>query len=263
MLRIYKKDGIKLRNSNFFNLKNKIPESILNAKSGIDVLDETIKKVEKTSYAHHIERLMILGNIFLLLEIDPDETHKFFTANFIDAYDWVMVGNVYSMISYSDGGVFTTKPYIASSNYVLKMSNYKKGEWCEILDALYWSFLDKHKDKLSSNPRMKMQLAILKKMDEDKLNTHKNKAREYKESIGLYDIKEDDEHRLIEMAWQDRVPFEIIQKQYGITENQLKNKMRKLISKKAYKRWRKRVQNRSTKHVKKLDHKPLRFQGPW
>ncbi len=76
-------------------------------------------------------------------------------------------------------------------------------------------------------------------------------------------FEEFDEDRLIEMAWQDRVPFEIIYLQYGLSENQLKNRMRKLISKKAYNRWRKRVQGRATKHTQKCYHKPSRFQGPW
>jgi uncharacterized protein (TIGR03643 family) len=76
-------------------------------------------------------------------------------------------------------------------------------------------------------------------------------------------FEEVDKNRLIEMAWQDRVPFDIIYFQYGLTENQLKNVMRKLISKKAYDRWRKRVQGRVTKSVKKCTHKPSRFQGPW
>lgn len=74
---------------------------------------------------------------------------------------------------------------------------------------------------------------------------------------------ESDANRLIEMAWQDRMPFEIIELQYGLSENQLKNKMRTLISKKAYDRWRKRVQGRITKHIKKCEHKPITFQGPW
>lgn len=261
MLRIYKQDGSKLRNTNFFEAKNEIPKTILEARSGLEPLDETMKKLHKTSYAHHIERLMILGNIFLLLEINPNKMHAFFMRYFIDAYDWVMVGNVYAMVCY--GGGFTTKPYIASSNYVLKMSNYKKGPWCEILDALYWSFLEKHKDKLSSNPRMKMQYVLLEKMGKDKLLHHKKVAREFKDSIGFYNIQESDENRLVEMAWQDRVPFDVIQKQYGLSENQLKNKMRSLISPKAYKRWRERVQTRITKHTMKLSHKPQRFQGPW
>lgn len=77
------------------------------------------------------------------------------------------------------------------------------------------------------------------------------------------EFEELDDNRLIEMAWQDRMPFDIIYLQYGLTENQVKNKMRKLISKKGYDRWRKRVQGRITKHIKKCDHKPSRFQGPW
>lgn len=76
-------------------------------------------------------------------------------------------------------------------------------------------------------------------------------------------MQERELNRLIEMAWQDRLPFEIIMQQYGLTENQLKKKMRSLISQKAYKRWRRRVQGRATKHTKKLLHKPMRFQGPW
>ncbi|QSZ42148.1 TIGR03643 family protein [Sulfurimonas aquatica] len=85
----------------------------------------------------------------------------------------------------------------------------------------------------------------------------------YREPLDKVAMHESDLNRLIEMAWQDRVPFEIIQKQYGLSENQLKKKMRSLISHKAYKRWRKRVQGRATKHTSKLYHKPDRFQGPW
>jgi uncharacterized protein (TIGR03643 family) len=76
-------------------------------------------------------------------------------------------------------------------------------------------------------------------------------------------LQESDTNRLIEMAWQDRVPFDIIYQQYGLTENQLKKYMRKLLSLKGYKRWRKRISSRVTKHTQKCDHKPIRFQGPW
>lgn len=74
---------------------------------------------------------------------------------------------------------------------------------------------------------------------------------------------EEDVHRLVEMAWQDRLPFEVIYEHYGITENQLKTMMRRLIGPKAYKRWRRRVHGRITKHQKKCPHKLRRFQGPW
>ena len=185
MLRIYKLDGVRLRNANFFDAKNKIPQAILEARCGIIPLDESMKKVKKTAYAHHIERLMIFGNLFLLLEIDPDEVHAFFMCYFIDAYDWVMVGNVYAMSGFSDGGSFTTKPYIGSSNYILKMSDYKKGEWCQVVDGLYWSFLNKHKERLQDNPRMKMQYALLEKMPSEKLTMHKEVAATFKAGLGL------------------------------------------------------------------------------
>jgi len=183
MLRIYKDKSVTLRNSNFFGFANKMPKKILEAKTGLTPLDVTIQKVLDTSYAHHIERLMVLGNIFVLLEIDPNEVHTYFMSHFIDAYDWVMVGNVYGMSGFSDGGSFTTKPYIASSNYILKMSDYAKGEWCEILDGLYWSFMERHGEKFATNPRMKMQIALLNKMDEKKLQAHKQVATQFIESL--------------------------------------------------------------------------------
>jgi deoxyribodipyrimidine photolyase-related protein len=173
MLRVYEDDGVLLRNSNFFEFSNEIPNSILNAYSGITPLDDCIKKLNKCAYNHHIERLMILGNIFLLLEIKPNSVYEFFMRYYIDAYDWVMVGNVYGMSGFSDGGSITTKPYIASSNYILKMSDYKKNEpWCEIVDALYWRFLYKYSSKFEKNPRMAMQIAILNKMPKEKLENH-------------------------------------------------------------------------------------------
>jgi deoxyribodipyrimidine photolyase-related protein len=173
MLRVYADDGIKLRNSNFFEFKNLMPKKIIEAKSGIKILDDTILKLNLTAYNHHIERLMILGNIFLLLEIRPNEVYEFFMKNYIDAYDWVMIGNVYGMSGFSDGGSITTKPYISSSNYLLKMSDYKKSEpWCEIVDALYWRFLYKYSYKFEKNPRMVMQINLLNKMPKEKLENH-------------------------------------------------------------------------------------------
>ncbi|OCL84177.1 cryptochrome/photolyase family protein [Arcobacter porcinus] len=183
MLRVYEDDGILLRNSNFFEFKNPILKKIIEAKSGIQILDDSIKKLELTAYNHHIERLMILGNIFLLLEIKPNEVYEFFMKNYIDAYDWVMVGNVYGMSGFSDGGSITTKPYIASSNYLLKMSDYSKESWCEILDSLYWRFLHKYSFKFEKNPRMKMQIALLNKMPKEKLENHLLVAKKFIDDI--------------------------------------------------------------------------------
>ncbi len=184
MLRVYEDNGVALRNSNFFEFTNNIPQKIIDAKSGIKILDDCIKKLELTAYNHHIERLMVLGNIFLLLEIKPNAVFEFFMKNYIDAYDWVMLGNTYGMICFSDGGSITTKPYIASSNYLVKMSDYKKSEsWCPIVDALYWRFLHKHSDKFSKNPRMAIQIALLNKMPKEKLENHLAIANKYIENL--------------------------------------------------------------------------------
>ena len=84
----------------------------------------------------------------LLCEFHPNSVYKWFMEMYVDAYDWVMVPNIYGMSQFSDGGLMMTKPYISGSNYIKKMSDYKKGDWCEIWDALYWNFIDKHRHLL-------------------------------------------------------------------------------------------------------------------
>lgn len=185
MLSIYKSSHVSLRTTNFFDFENSIPKKLLLGQSSLQPFDDVIKKLHLSSYNHHIERLMILGNLFLLLEINPNKVYEFFMQNYIDAYDWVMVGNVYGMSQFSDGGSITTKPYISSSNYILKMSNdYKKSDnWCKIWDGLYWSFLDKYHKLFSNNPRMKMQIALLNKMDKEKLQNHIKVANDFKKEL--------------------------------------------------------------------------------
>ena len=157
MMIVYERDGVKERTSNLFHHKRKLPKSFYNGTTGIKPVDDTIKKALKFGYTHHIERLMILGNFMCLCEIDPDEIYKWFMEFYIDSYDWVMVPNVYGMSQFADGGLITTKPYVSSSNYILKMSNYSKNEeWCEIWDGLFWRFLHKNKAKISSNSRIGM-----------------------------------------------------------------------------------------------------------
>ena len=102
---------------------------------------------------------------------------------FIDAYDWVMVPNVYGMTQYADNGLITTKPYTSGSNYILKMSNYEKGKWCEIWDGLYWNFIYQHQDKFSTNQRMKFGINMLGKMNPEKLTSHINRAQTFLKSL--------------------------------------------------------------------------------
>ncbi|MBL6649198.1 MAG: cryptochrome/photolyase family protein [Flavobacteriaceae bacterium] len=162
---VYYSKGTEERTKNYWNFKRKIPKSFYEGSTGIDPIDDTIKKVKKTAYGNHIERLMILGNFMVLCEFDPDEVYKWFMEVFIDSYDWVMVPNVYGMSQFADGGMMSTKPYISSSNYIIKMSDYKKGKWCEIWDGLFWNFMDKQRDFFKKNPRMRMLIKSYDKMD--------------------------------------------------------------------------------------------------
>lgn len=164
--------GNEERVKNFWQFKNPIPNAFYTASTGIEPFDHTINKVLKTGYCHHIERLMILGNFMLLCEINPDHVYQWFMELFIDAYDWVMVPNVYGMSQFADGGLFATKPYISGSNYILKMSNYKKGEWQPIWDGLFWRFMDKHRSFFSKNPRLNMLISSFDKMPVEKRTQH-------------------------------------------------------------------------------------------
>jgi deoxyribodipyrimidine photolyase-related protein len=185
MLRIYKDSGVAMRTANVFGFTHALPSVLLNQQSRLLPFDDAMSKLYSNAYGHHIERLMIMGNLFLLLEINPDEVHAFFMQYYIDAYDWVMVGNVYGMSQFSDGGSITTKPYISSSNYILKMSHYPKGQWCEIWDGLYWRFLHRHRERFRNSHRMGMQLALLEKMNPLTLEKHLEKAKHYFIFLGL------------------------------------------------------------------------------
>ncbi len=158
-------------NKNFFNHHRKMTSHWYDGSTGLPPLDDSIQKAIRFGYTHHIERLMILGNIMLLCEIDPDEVYKWFMEMYVDSADWVMAPNVYGMSQFSDGGIFATKPYIGGSNYILKMSNYsKKGDWPEVVNGLYWRFIEKNRKVFENNQRMAMMVKTLERMNEDKKN---------------------------------------------------------------------------------------------
>ena len=103
---------------------------------------------------------------------------------FIDSYDWVMVPNVYGMSQFSDGGLMSTKPYISSSNYLFKMSNYnKKDKWVKIWDSLFWRFMDVHRTFFIKNPRMRMLINTYDKMQNEKKSEMRIIAEKYLKSL--------------------------------------------------------------------------------
>ena len=176
---VYEREGSKQRTTNYWKFTRKIPASFWKGTTGITPIDITIKKVLATGYCHHIERLMVLGNFMLLCEFDPNEVYKWFMEMFIDAYDWVMVPNAYGMTQFADGGLMTTKPYISGSNYLMKMSDYEKGEWQPIWDGLFWRFMHEHRTFFLSNPRIGMLVHTFDKMSTDKQKTHLDNANNF------------------------------------------------------------------------------------
>ncbi|MBM4091201.1 MAG: cryptochrome/photolyase family protein [Planctomycetes bacterium] len=166
------------RTRNSWNHRRPMPTAFYDGTTGIEPVDTVIRRVLRHAYCHHIERLMVLGNFMLLCEIDPAAIYQWFMELFIDAYDWVMVPNVFGMSQHADGGLITTKPYLSGSSYILKMSNFRKGPWCPIWDALYWRFIDRHRDFFAANPRMSVMVTQCERMG-SRLDEHRRTAAEY------------------------------------------------------------------------------------
>ena len=159
--------------SNRWDNHRKLTRHWWDGTTGVPPLDDVIKKANELGWTHHIERLMVMGNLFNLCEIEPTEAHRWFMEMYVDSSDWVMGPNVYGMGLCSDGGIFATKPYICGSSYLVKMSDsYKKtgpgSEWADAVDGLYWRFIDRHRDFFGSNPRMAVMVGTLDKMKDQR-----------------------------------------------------------------------------------------------
>lgn len=150
-----------LSTRNLWNADRRLTPAWYDATTGIAPLDHVIDKTVRLGWAHHIERLMLAANLMNLSGIEPQEVYRWFMEMFVDAYDWVMVPNVFGMGLTSEGGIFTTKPYICGSNYVMKMGDFKRGEWCDVMDGLLWRFVACHEDKLKANQRLAPMVANL------------------------------------------------------------------------------------------------------
>ncbi len=179
---IYHYKGREEKKSNFWQHNRRLTSDWYEGTTGIIPLDDVIKDCLKYGYTHHIPRLMIVCNIMNLCRIHPDEIYKWFMEMFVDSSDWVMVPNVYGMGTFADGGIFATKPYSCGSNYILKMSNYKRGDWCEIVDGLYWKFMSDNLSFFKSNHRLSILVRSLDKMNKVKKDIIFQKATKFIES---------------------------------------------------------------------------------
>jgi deoxyribodipyrimidine photolyase-related protein len=167
------------RDLNFFNHEMKIPTMLNDGRTRMSCVKEVVEQTLELGYAHHIQRLMILGNFALLVGVSPQEMVNWFMSMYIDAYEWVVLPNVLGMILFADGGYLGTKPYAASANYIGKMSNYCKncfyksrkrvGERACPYNFLYWYFLQQNEQLLGSNKRMTMVYNLLHRKSESEM----------------------------------------------------------------------------------------------
>ena len=170
-----------------------LPKWFWDGQVNMNCLRESIGQSLDTSYAHHIQRLMVIGNFCLLAQIDPKEVHLWYLGVYIDAFEWVESPNTLGMSQFADGGLFASKPYISSSAYIHRMSDYckdcrydrkkKHTEDACPFDTLYWSFLDDHRDRFTKNPRMTMMIKNLDRKNQDELNAIRLRASELRGSL--------------------------------------------------------------------------------
>ncbi|GAB2760264.1 cryptochrome/photolyase family protein [Nocardioides salsibiostraticola] len=179
----YVHHGRAMRTRNRLDHGRPLSEGWWTAKTGLAPIDHVLERVLEHGYAHHIERLMVLGNAMSLLRVDPDEVYEWFMEMFVDAYDWVMVPNVYAMSQFAAGEAITTKPYVSGSNYLKKMSDYGSAgwgsDWAADWDALYWTFVRDHEDVFRSNHRSSMIASLYDNMAPEKKATHARRANRW------------------------------------------------------------------------------------
>lgn len=178
-----------INGTNYFQNKQRLPltkhiENPLESQNpwyagntGIPPVDDAIKQAWSTGYLHHIQRLMVIGNLMNLVGVHPDDVYRWFMEFALDSYDWVMVGNVYSMAMWADAGVSMRKPYISSDAYIMKMSSYERGEWNDIWYALFYDFVRRNSKQLSSTYYAGMVKNWNKKSPEEKQELQKRAAK--------------------------------------------------------------------------------------
>lgn len=175
-----------LKTDNYFNNERKLPDFYWHGRTNMNCMRQCIKETHDNAYAHHIQRLMVIGNFSLLTELSPEDVQAWYLLVYADAYEWVELPNVAGMILYSDGGNLASKPYVSSGSYINKMSNYCKNCGYQVskktgpkacpFNYLYWHFIDKNKEKLSNNPRMAMMYKTYSRMKEENIEAMKQDA---------------------------------------------------------------------------------------
>jgi deoxyribodipyrimidine photolyase-related protein len=177
---------------NYFAADGKLPQFFWDGKTEMKCVADSMRLVVNKAYAHHIQRLMVLGLLAQMLGVDPLEFHQWHMAMYSDAIDWVSLPNTVGMSQFADGGIVGTKPYCATGAYIDRMSNYCKscrfdpkvavGDKACPFTTLYWDFLDRNLPKIENNQRLKFQLTALKNKDDKFMRDVRVKAKELMKS---------------------------------------------------------------------------------
>lgn len=180
-------------NENFFEARRSLPDFYWTANTKMNCLHYCILETKQNAYAHHIQRLMVLGNFALLAGIDPKDVNEWFLIVYADAYEWVELPNVSGMILFADAGYLASKPYAASGNYINKMSDYckncsynvtkKNGPNACPFNYLYWDFLNRNREKLAGNQRISMMYKTFDRMDKEKQKAIRDDSKIFLSSI--------------------------------------------------------------------------------
>ena len=190
---IYWKEMPNYAQMNALENHNKLPDFFWTGKTKMNCMSHAINQSLDEAYAHHIQRLMIIGNFTLLTQVHPDEVDAWYLGVYIDAIEWVEMPNTRGMSQYADGGIMATKPYVSSGSYINKMSNSCSGCHYNVkekledtacpFNSLYWNFLDEKRDYFKGNQRMAMMMSLLNKMKPEELAKIKEKAYHLMENI--------------------------------------------------------------------------------
>ena len=178
---------------NALDAHRRLPSFYWTGETDMNCLRQCVTETRKNAYAHHIQRLMVLGNFALLAGINPKYVNEWYLIVYADAYEWVEMPNVTGMILYADGGIFASKTYAASGSYIKKMSDYckncvynvsqKTGKKACPFNYLYWDFVKRNEDKLRGNHRMTMIYKTLDRMDDDKVRAMRTQAQAFLDSL--------------------------------------------------------------------------------
>ena len=193
---IYWKEMPNYAQMNKLENHNKLPDFFWTGNTKMNCMSLAINQSLDEAYAHHIQRLMVIGNFALLTQIHPDEVDAWYLGVYIDAIEWVEMPNTRGMSQFADGGIIATKPYVSSGSYINKMSNNcakchynvkeKFGDKACPFNTLYWNFLDEKKQYFKGNNRMAMMMNLLNKMQPEELYKIKVKANEIIENLDGY-----------------------------------------------------------------------------